>query len=86
MHPVEFEEQNVVFAKDQPEYLPLPALQAADGRVISCWGLTWRERLRVLLGGRLWLETLTFHSPLQPQRPAVQKPFRLNDKGELEIV
>lgn len=25
MTPIEFPEHNVVFAKDQPEYLPLPA-------------------------------------------------------------
>jgi len=27
MKPVEFEHQNIVFAKDQPEYQPLPALR-----------------------------------------------------------
>ena len=39
MKPVEFKHQNVVFAKDQPEYQPLPALRldTPEGEVISCW-------------------------------------------------
>jgi hypothetical protein len=28
---------DLTFAKDQPEYLPLPALVTPDGRVISTW-------------------------------------------------
>jgi hypothetical protein len=67
MKPVEFPQQNVVFAKDQPEYLPLPAFKTHDGEVTSCWGMTWRERLRVLLTGRIYISNLTFNHPLQPQ-------------------
>ena len=76
MKPVEFAEQNCVYAKDQPEYLPLPVHKTLDGEVTSCWGLTWRERLRVLLTGRIWWTVLTFNHPLQPQRPDVCSPFR----------
>ena len=50
MHPIEFPQQSVVFAKDQPEYLPLPAYRTPDGQeVTACWGMTWRERIRVPL-------------------------------------
>ena len=66
MKPIEFEQSNVVFAKDQPEYLPLPAHRSEDGCVSTCWQLTWRERLKVLIGGRLFLSLLTFNNPLQP--------------------
>ena len=52
MKPIEFPEQNCVYAKDQPEYLPLPVHKTEDGMVVSCWRLTWRERLRVLLTGK----------------------------------
>ncbi len=34
MKPIEFEEQNCIYAKDQPEYLPLPAHKTEDGRVM----------------------------------------------------
>jgi hypothetical protein len=64
----------VVYAKNQPEYRPLPAIKCADGTVISRWRLTWRERLRVLFKGNLYLQQLTFNAPLQPQLPSVDEP------------
>jgi len=56
----------VVYAKDQPQYLPLPALRFLDGVVVTRWVLSWKERLRVLLTGSVYLSQLTFNSPLQP--------------------
>ena len=75
MKPITFPEHNCVYAKDQPEYLPLPAHQTEDGMVITCWALTWRERLRILLTGRIWLSVLTFNKLLQPQNPSADRPF-----------
>lgn len=68
MTPIEFPEQDYVFAKDQPEYLPLPAHVSDEGQVTSCWAMTWRERLRVLLTGRIYASQLTFGGRLQPLR------------------
>ena len=78
MKPIEFDGFNCTYAKDQPEYLPLPVLKTAEGKVISCWALTWRERLRVLFMGRIWYSVLTFNSSLQPQLPSVRKPDLTN--------
>lgn len=76
MRPSEFPEQTVVWAEDQPPYLPLPAW--TDGQETrTLWQLTWCERLTVLLTGRLWLRQLNFGRPLQPQRPQVESPFTL---------
>jgi hypothetical protein len=66
MKAIEFKEQNVVYAKDQPEYLPLPAYKSKDGVVVCCWELSFKERLRVLITGKLWISMLTFNKPLQP--------------------
>lgn len=38
---IKFDGCNITFAEDQPEYLPLPAHKTADGKVTSCWGLSW---------------------------------------------
>ena len=48
MKPVEFKEQNVVYAKGQRPYLPLPAYTSAGelGMVTACWKLTCRRRTR----------------------------------------
>lgn len=75
MTPIEFPQQNVVYAKNQPQYLPLPAYSAPDGQVISCWQLSWREAIRLLVTRRLWLRQLTYGLPLQPQCPQVETPF-----------
>lgn len=74
MKPIEFPEQTIVWTKDQPPYLPLPAYTDAK-ETISCWALTWRERLRVLFTGRLWLRQWNFGSALQPQAPTTISPF-----------
>jgi hypothetical protein len=79
---VEFPEQTVVYAKDQSEYLPLPAHQFKDdpqGRIAFCWKMGWRDRLRVLFSGKVWHQVLTFNHPLQPvllqtEKPKMKKP------------
>lgn len=78
MELIEFPEQTVVYAKDQPEYLPLPAHRFHDasdvGRIAFCWRLALRERFRVLWYGVLWHQVLTFNQPLQPQMLSTEKP------------
>jgi hypothetical protein len=75
MKPISFEESNCVYAKNQPEYLNLPACQTPDGYVVSCWVLSWRERLRLLFVGRLWCMVKNFNQPLQPMKLQIDKPF-----------
>ena len=74
MIPIEFPEQTIVWAKDQPPYLPLPAY-TDDEQTISCWRLTWRERFMVLVKGQLWLRQMNFGRALQPQSPSIESPF-----------
>ena len=75
MKPVEFKHQNIVFAKDQPEYQPLPALkiESQTGEVISCWKLSFKERIQVLFFGRVWLSLMSFNKPLTPSYLAVNR-------------
>ena len=65
----DFKHQNVVFAKDQPEYKPLPALRETvphlklgdpSGHVVFCMGLSFWERVRVLFLGHIWVTLMTF--------------------------
>jgi hypothetical protein len=81
MKPIEFPEQHCVYAKDQPEYLPLPVHKTPDGVVTSCWEFSWRERVRVLLTGRMWWSVHTFNQALQPVMPHTRNPFA-DSKGD----
>jgi hypothetical protein len=77
MRLLDFPGRNVVFAKDQPEYLPLPAYRVPGdsyGRVVFCWKPSLRERLRVLWSGELWHTVMTFNHPLQPQLLEAKRP------------
>lgn len=65
------EQHEVVYAKDQPEYIPLRTLRSADGRVLSRWGLTPEQRQAVSEGEDVLLELSTFGGPLQPIRMAL---------------
>lgn len=75
MKPTKFKEQNVVYAENQPEYTPLPALKinSENQEVISCWKLSFKERIEVLFLGRIWLSLLTFGKPLTPSFLASRK-------------
>lgn len=72
MKPINFKEANIIFAKNQPQYKPLPAWRTNsdcdDGQVISCWSMNFVERLKVLFTGKIYLSLLTFHKPIQPQK------------------
>lgn len=84
MKPIEFKEQNVVFAKDQPGYEPLPAFKndSPDGEVISCWQLSFKERMRVLFTGVIWLDLISFNKPLTPSFMTTKKSEVLQTSGK----
>lgn len=76
MNLIEFPEQDAIFAKNQPEYMPMPAFSHGnpEGEITCCWQLSWKERIVLLCTGKIWHSIMTFHSPLQPQLLSVQKP------------
>jgi hypothetical protein len=66
MKPVSFPQATVVYAKDQPEYVPLPAHVSIHGVVTSCWELSNEELAEIILTRRIWLQAMTFGAALQP--------------------
>lgn len=68
MKPVEFEHQNTVLAKDQPQYEPLPAHRTDDreSAVTSCWELDDADLEMIAKNRRIYVTQLTFRHPLQP--------------------
>lgn len=76
MKPVEFDGWNAEIAKDQKEYLTLPAHIAKDGEVVSCWELSDEEIEEIKKTKRIYLGISTFNKPLQPQRLSVYNPVK----------
>lgn len=79
MKPKHFTEANVTYAKDQPEYNPLPVFKDEKGTVVSCWELSDEEIEQIKINKCLWLSVMTFNQPLQPL-------FMTADKGEILTV
>jgi hypothetical protein len=75
MKPIEFPGCNVVLGRGQSRYQELPA--RSDGNCVSsCWKLTWKERLKILFTGKLWLAQLTFGHRFQPQAPSLTDDYK----------
>lgn len=75
MKPIKFKHANTEFAKDQEEYNTLPALKldTPEGHVISCWKMSFKERLTVLIFGNVWLNLMSFNKPLTPSYMSVKR-------------
>jgi hypothetical protein len=76
MKPEKFEGHNIVLGEGQEQYQDLPAQYNPDdknGEMVTCWKLTIRERIRLMITGRLWLSCYTFREPFQPVRLSTKK-------------
>jgi hypothetical protein len=76
MKPIEFKQQNVTYTDRQKIYLPLPAHETKDGIVISCWYMSFFERVKILFTGRLYVSIITFNKQIQPIRLQVSSMFQ----------
>lgn len=75
MKPTKFKHSNVEFAKGQDEYQTLPALKidSPEGHVISCWKMSIKERLKILITGKMWMSLMSFNKPLTPSYLSVNR-------------
>ena len=84
MTPIEYGETTRVFGKNQDQYSPLPARVTDTGEVVSCWKLSFRERLSVLFRGRIFLCVWTFNRPLQPVSLGIEDPIMPPEEDEAD--
>ena len=75
MKPITFPEQTTIFAENQPQYTPLPAFKSGEpeGHVISCWKLSFKERIRLLITGKIWMSLMMFGEDLTPSLLTTKK-------------
>lgn len=65
--------QFVTYGEKQEQYKPLPA-RLSGSRVVTCWKLTFAERIKMFFQGRFYLTMLTFGEPLQPVKIEMEQP------------
>lgn len=84
MEPIDFPGRNTLIAKDQKEYLTLPALniRGKEGETIFCQKMSFIERVYVLITGKIYGSIWTYGKAFPPCRfsPFRNKMFKLNDK------
>lgn len=76
------EQFEVVYAKDQPEYHPLPVLRT-ENTLVSRWRLTDQERERIAAGEDLFVCVMHFGQPLQPLLPVIGQDQAIEAMVEL---
>lgn len=56
MEPKRFKESNITFTKpgSMPDCSDLPAYRNKN-QIISCWKASWRDRLKILFRGEIWI-------------------------------
>ncbi|MHB9155652.1 MAG: hypothetical protein ACYC5N_08160 [Endomicrobiales bacterium] len=84
------ERHEVVYAKDQPEYIPLRCLRSNNqkGEVLSRWTLTPEQRKMVAEGADVFLSLWTFGQPLQPIQLAISadpEPWFFQQRMHLQL-
>ncbi len=75
MKPISFKGQSTEIAKNQKEYVTLPALQLddAEGSVIFCIKMRFWERVWLLFTGKLWCSFLMFGKDMTPSEFSVRR-------------
>lgn len=85
MKPTDFPESNFTFTRPSSmteEECGDLQVYRDPAVIISCWQLTWRERLRLLFTGRLWLWIMGQGMP--PVCMTISSPFRIKKAKEQE--
>lgn len=84
MDAINFPGCNVVYGKDQPDYIPLPAnFNKATGMAITQWKLSDDEVKEIVRNKRIFIGISTFGKPLQPILPTVMAMFHPGEEPEL---
>ncbi len=76
MRAIKFKGANAMFTDTKDEYNNLPAMydsSVKEGFVVTCYRLSFIERIRVLILGHVWFSVMTFNKPLQPQYPTTKR-------------
>lgn len=75
--------QEVVFAKDQPEYIPLPVIYFQNQQVLSRWHMDDAEKLIVAATGEVFIHLLLLGREVPEINLQVNNPIGWMEQGEM---
>ena len=82
MKPIKFDESNANLARpsdmtdEQCQSLPIVRVQYPEWvTCVSCWQMSWRDRLKLLVTGKVWLGVIGHTQP--PVFIEADKPFKI---------
>jgi len=58
----------IIIAKDQPQYKPLPAIYLNSDEILTRWKIPFWQRVWLVMAGSIYLDYLTFGRPIQPMK------------------
>lgn len=82
MKPIPFKEANTrLTGVDSPTWdvspgyvsAPVLEIESPHGDIVSCWHLSFVERLRLLLTGKVWVCLRSYNKPLPPHYLTTKK-------------
>lgn len=73
MEIIELPGMNFTYAKDQPEYLPLPVRKFPKGETIACYELSDEDLAEMNRTRKMYISQWTFNGGYQPIRPALSE-------------
>lgn len=86
MKPIKTIETNVIFGKEQEEYLDYPGHLDKDGEgtpFFACWKLDDKDLENIKKnGGHIYTMNLTFGRPLSPTMLSTESPFVNKENNE----
>ena len=88
LKPVHFKGVNADVDKNQKEYISFPCFSVGgnNGFVISCWKLSFLQRIYLLFTGKMWHAQSNFGKELQPISKTLGNKYYLYDKETLKVV
>lgn len=82
MKAIEFKGFNQTFGLNSKVFPKMPAYQSADGNVVTCWKMSFAQKMLVLFTGKVWVYTVTQKANLQYFKLTPTRPFkRINRKN-----
>ena len=88
LKPFHFKGVNTEVGKKQKEYGTLPAfnVEGKNGFVVSCWKLSFLQRIYLLFVGKIWHTQFNFGKDLQPISKAIRNKYYLYDKKTMKVI